>query len=284
MVIHGTVINTDVAVLRQNGSADCEDNSDIGSSDCFVIGKTTAMGDGSTFAQKQLLDGNKGLPLSLIAPQITGWTFGDPFSHDGTAVNTFWTEPRPFNPIWINYGIYRADGTTDSSGINWEPEGYRFRTPMNPKVGSFYANMEAPSTLGTHKIQWIYKKDPSSYAVAVDQNFTVDSWGNGPPPPYAGPAYSKVEIIPAFWYKNIGDSAMFTMIFHESFPAPITYQWRMGGNNITDGTRFSGATTNTLSITGITMDECWKYYDCVISGTTPAATVSTKSWIFFGNP
>jgi hypothetical protein len=188
---------------------------------------------------------------------------------DGTIYNGYYTEPRPYNPLWTNYGIYKSDNSS------WELQGYRFREPMNPKVGSYYANMVAPADIGTYKIQWLFKKDSSSYVTAVDQPFDVDTWASGPMPPWPGPDYAIIEVFPAYYSKLVGESAVFTLIKHEIPPSPITYQWRKASVYLTDGSKFSGTQTDTLVITNISLGE-YHYYDCVVSNTL----VSTKGWLF----
>jgi hypothetical protein len=269
MIIYGTNINRDVTVLKQEGVVDCEDNSDLVQSDSFIIGRTIIQSDGSTFVQGQLLDWN-GLTLSLNGPRF----IPIPGSfQDGTITVNFdgtYCESMPFNPLWINYGIYNK---IDSS--NWALQGYRFREPMNPRVGFYYANMLAPPEIGTHKIQWIYTKDSSSYATAVNQTFSVNAWGNGPPPPYNGPAYSQIEVIPAAQRKNLGETAAFSIIIHSPLPVPLTYMWRKQGINLIEGGKFSGTATSTLTITDVSVAE-YDFYTCVVSNIIE----STRGWLF----
>lgn len=46
---------------------------------------------------------------------------------------------------------------------------------------------------------------------------------------------------------------------------PVTYQWRKGTNNITNGGSISGANIATLTITGITLADAAEDYNCVIT-------------------
>jgi hypothetical protein len=59
----------------------------------------------------------------------------------------------------------------------------------------------------------------------------------------------------------------------------ISYQWRKNGVNVTNGGVYSGATTNTLTITSATATEA-AVYSCVVSGTcTPSVTSSNYNLV-----
>jgi hypothetical protein len=291
MVIYGDVTCIDkqdfcliLGTEEQTGYVYCLDSTDCFQACGFVINQTISLPDSSTFAQGQELNQDSGLFLSLDSPKFipvpNSYTYFDPSDGSTVTVNLdgYYKDSKPFDPIWINYGIFY---TADNS--NWTLDGYRFRDPMNPQVGTYYANMIAPQrmdTTGAHKIQWLYQKDASSYAVAVDQRFFVNSWGNGPPPPYTGPAGTQVEVVPQSQGGNLGDTAVFTIIIHSPIPGPLFYNWRKGGDLIlTDNSNFSGTTTDTLIIRSITMDD-YDFYECIVSDTV----LSTKSWLIVDPP
>jgi len=273
MKIHGSIIcidSTDLCNVKtstfQSGSVSCVDSTDLFQSYGYIIGQTFTLSDSPSFYQGQLLNTSNGLNLTLISPQLIGWTT----DASGVFVDGTYTQPRPFNPITLNYGIfYDSDGT-------WQLEGYRYRTPLNPQVGQFWANMEAPMTVGTHKIQWLYRKDLNSYTTAVNQNFTVDFWGNQPNSPSIYPTNTPYALtLPQSIVLLPGDTtAVFTIALYGTMPAPLTYLWRHNGINLTDGLHYSGTTTNTLNISNITSSEAG-YYDCVISN----IFTSSVSWL-----
>lgn len=265
MIINGSVACQDSLILNQEAVIDCRNHSDAQSSDCFVIGKTLSYITSPSFYQGQLVNDSNGLSLNLIAPRLIGWT-----NVDGTFVDGTYSEPRPFNPIEISYGIYALNDNTAKL------EGYRFREPLNPKVGTFWANMETTSPVGPHMIQWLYKKDQSSLTVAVDQNFNVNVWGNQQPvyTTIYGPD-NPVIAIPRTIDKYPGDTVLISLAPSGPLPgAPITYLWRKRGNNLTEGGRFTGTRTDTLTVTGLTLDD-FTFYDCVIS----SVLVSTQAWV-----
>jgi len=273
MKIHGNIVcidSTDLCNVRtstfQSGTVSCVDSTDLFQSYGYIIGQTLTLSGTPSFYQGQLLDTFQGLNLTLFSPQLIGWTTDT----SGVYVDGTYTQPRPFNPISINYGIYySSDGT-------WQLEGYKYRTPLNPQVGQFWANMEAPVTVGAHKIQWLYKKNPTSYTTAVNQNFTVDFWGNQTnvpsiapyPTPYALTQPPSVVLTPG------QSTATFTVVIYGTMPVPLTYQWRHNGINISDGLHYSGTSTNTLTILNITSSEL-NSYDCVISN----IMASSISWL-----
>ena len=127
-----------------------------------VIGDTTSRSRDSIFVQGSLLDSTS-LPLTLWDSTYIDGTYVDGTYQDSTYV------VRTYNPIWINYSVWFLDSTT--------LVGTRLRTPMNPQVGQFYANMYAPDNPGRYEIRWRYQKDSSSYAQEIDEPFSVRSWG-----------------------------------------------------------------------------------------------------------
>lgn len=230
----------------------------------YPICRTDYSDTGKTFVQEQLLLKND-LPLNLQDSTFVGGTLVD-----GTYVGSIY-RIRQFDPIWINYGLfYTPDGT------NWVLEGYRYRTPLHDGVGRYHANFEAPMMVGEHKIQWLYQKDQSSCVRAIDMFFNVDFWGNQPNKPsiYPPSPTTYVITIPTYAVKHQGDTVVFTLVPYGNMPAPLTYQWRQNGWNITDGLHFSGTQTDTLTITNLTPAETG-FLDCVISNTI----VSSVSWL-----
>jgi hypothetical protein len=276
--ISGTVTCFDIhdtcLILGDEGqSADisCFDSSDIFESSGFIINQTLNLANDGTFIQGQLLNDSTGLFLNLMSPSLRGWTL----NIDGTYIDGTYTQPRSYNPIWINYGIY----SQSSDGSNWDLQGYRFREPGNPTVGRFYANMEAPMDLGTHKIQWLYRKDSSSYATAVNQVFDVKVWGNEHPNYALPPDYPSVIVQPAYLSRLPGQTAIFQLMFTGATPLPLFYQWRKAGVNLVNGGNYSGVDTDTLTITNVTATEA-SFYDCIVSN----VLTSTIAWLVMDPP
>ena len=260
-----------LATPGQTADVSCFDSTNLFESSGFVINRTLNLANDGTFAQGQLLNDRTGLFLNLLSPTLRGWTL----NIDGTYVDGTYSAPRPYNPIWINYGIY----SQSSDGSNWDLQGYRFREPMNPRVGNFYANIEAPMDLGTHKIQWLYRKDSSSYAVAVNQNFAVRSWSDGLSTYVLPPTYPSAIVIPAYLSRLPGQTATFQVSLTVAAPLPLSYQWRKRGVNLVNGGKFSGVDTNTLVITDVRSTEA-DFYDCIISN----VITSTSSWLVMDPP
>ena len=58
----------------------------------------------------------------------------------------------------------------------------------------------------------------------------------------------------------------------------LTYQWQKNGSNIGNGGTISGATSPTLTLTGVASGDSGATFDCVVSGTcSPAATSGTAA-------
>jgi hypothetical protein len=60
----------------------------------------------------------------------------------------------------------------------------------------------------------------------------------------------------------------------------LAYQWQentgLGWNAITNGGIYSGATTNTLTLTGVTSANTGNQYQCVVSGTAPCSNLTSN--------
>lgn len=56
----------------------------------------------------------------------------------------------------------------------------------------------------------------------------------------------------------------------------LTYQWRKGTTNLVNGGRITGATSNTLSITGATLADAGTY-NVVVSGSAPCSPVTSQN-------
>jgi predicted extracellular nuclease len=63
--------------------------------------------------------------------------------------------------------------------------------------------------------------------------------------------------------------------------APLSYQWRKGGSPLSDGGNISGATTDTLTLTGIVLGDAGSY-DVIV--TNPVSSVTSASATLTVNP
>jgi hypothetical protein len=66
---------------------------------------------------------------------------------------------------------------------------------------------------------------------------------------------------------------------NDPVPVPLTYLWRFNGNNMVDGGRISGTTTNTLTITPLLLTD-GGIYTCVVSD----LVVSTWAFLIMDPP
>lgn len=142
-----------------------------------IIQGSTKRDRGKSFVQDTLLTSTD---LSLYLRDST--YIDGSWSGDGTFFDSTYWEPRPFNPIWINYSIWYLTPPTESPDVL---QGYRLRTATNNMVGQFYANMYAPDTPGRYEIRWRYQKDQSSLGHEIVEPFSVTTWGLDPQPDYS---------------------------------------------------------------------------------------------------
>lgn len=148
----------------RSGSILFSDSLHVADLEGIVINDTTTVMGDSTFVQDYLLQSD-GLTLTLIDS-----TFINGVLIDGTYVDSTYTI-RWFDPIWLNYSIWKMDGSSE------EIIGTRERHPLNPRVGIYYANMFAPSDPGQYQIRWRYQKDTELYASEVREPFRVETAG-----------------------------------------------------------------------------------------------------------
>ena len=74
---------------------------------------------------------------------------------------------------------------------------------------------------------------------------------------------------------NVNFSVVATGLVNGNTPS-YTYQWYKNGTQINNGGIFSGATTATLNLTGVTNAEATSY-TCVVSTSTASGTISYTS-------
>ncbi len=157
--------------MGQMAVVSCLDSTDQFNSFAFVIRDTFWTTVDTTFIQNMELAIPSPLSLTFLDRSFQGWTYVD-----GTYIDGTYTEPRFYDPTAISYGLYKQS----SDGSSWDLVGYRFRDPINPNVGRYYATMILPSDVGTYRLQWLYQKNQGSDFTAVNQIFNVTNWGNNP--------------------------------------------------------------------------------------------------------
>lgn len=148
----------------RSGSILSSDSSHVASLEGIIITDTTTVAGDATFTQDHLLQMND-LTLTLLDS-----TFINGNLVDGTYVDSTYTI-RWFNPVWLDYSIWKIDGTSE------ELTGTHERHALNPRVGIYYANMLAPSDPGHYQIRWRYQKDTELYASEIREPFRVETAG-----------------------------------------------------------------------------------------------------------
>jgi hypothetical protein len=281
--INGTITCLDkkdiCQVITSRGqSADimCLDSTDLFSSYGFVVSETLEQYGDATF-RAGLLIPSDGLTLSLMDSTYLNGQL-DSTTIDGTTYDLYIDSTfisRAFDPISINYSIWQQDSSGDIL------QGYRFREPLHPQVGNYYANMEAPEDPGFYRIEWLYRKNLESYSTIINQTFYVD-YRDGTASGQSTTDYSPygeygfvVWLLPTTQTVLQGDTVVFTAEIRGTVPAPLSYLWRLNGTNIVDGGKFSGATTNTLTITDSGSSETGKY-EVIVSD----LVTSNSAWLY----
>jgi len=78
------------------------------------------------------------------------------------------------------------------------------------------------------------------------------------------PSLPSIATGPASQTVTAGRDATFT-VSASGGTAPLTYQWQLNGADITDGGVYSGATTDTLTLTSVAIADSGKQYRCVVT-------------------
>jgi hypothetical protein len=81
-----------------------------------------------------------------------------------------------------------------------------------------------------------------------------------------------VLLSPTNRINNAGSTATFTTTAFS--PGAVAYQWQMNGTNLVNGGKYSGATTNTLTITGVSSNEAAVY---AVTVTNTAGSVTSSN-------
>jgi hypothetical protein len=249
----------------------------------IIFDSTTVDGD-QTFLQQQIL-GSGDLTLVLNEWGYFGGTQIDATTYSGGRWGNRW-----FDPSYLTFSIWYLD--YDSS--QYSLVGYQRRDAAELSVGNFYAPMQVPNPPGHYQIRWLYLKDNNSYGTEIVNPFTsvsrgIDAMRDYPYPsgwlpyPYGGTPQdlgALVMTIPVYEYRNLGESALFTLQFNGPVPAPLTYHWRFNGNTmISDGTKIIGTDTDTLIINNLLATD-GGIYTCVVSD----VIVSTYAFLVMDPP
>lgn len=238
----------------------------------------------ATYLQGQII-GSGDLTLEL-----KNWIYYGGYQQpDTTWVNGVWMF-QWYTPYYINYSIFYKP--YDSSIFTLY--GCPYRDPVQTNTGQYYASMAIPETPGHYEIRWMSTEDQSSLGIITAEAFTSVSRGIDPmadypyavgmlPYPTINPDSTPsplVVTIPTYEYKNLGETAVFTLQFNGAVPTPITYHWRMNDNNLTDdATKFSGVLTDTLIIYNASMKEAGSF-TCLVS----SQVLSSKAWLVLDPP
>ena len=119
---------------------------------------------------------------------------------------------------------------------------------------------------GSQTLKWTYAKN-GSLSAGQDRAW-VDQVVLGSTPP-------AITTHPASQDVDSGATVTFNVV--ATGTPPLTYQWRYGAANLSDGGNVSGATTSTLRLTGVVPAQAGNYSVIVRNGATAAATSSNAA-------
>ncbi len=125
-----------------------------------------------------------------------------------------------------------------------------------------YAQAWTPTATGPIIAYAIATDNNGNQTTSVVVNLAVNA-GSGAP----------VTTHPQPQTKAIGGTATFSVT--ATGTAPLTYQWKLGPSNVIDGGTISGATTQTLVITGVQPADAG-IYTCVVTGGSGSGSTTSN--------
>lgn len=171
------------------------------------------------------------------------------------------------------------------------------RAPRRYGVGDFpllpllsYEDFET-QTLGTTALfnGWAVGGIVFTYAGGVGfESFETSTLNNNQPP---GPDYGWVNpgsgivffspVITGNTFADLGSTTTMTVVTSAVSGSPFTYQWFQNGSPLSNGGEYSGVTTVTLTITGVSNTD-YTTYTCQVTNlgstlTTPTFTLSDRA-------
>lgn len=184
-----------------------------------------------------------------------------------------------FHPL----NITRCEGINDTFVVT--ATGYNLSYQWQYNSGSGWTNVPLAGYAG-HKDDTLYAYAPPVALNGYQYRCVVTGGCGGTATSNAATLtlYGKPAITsqPVNTAVCVGSTASFTV---GTTGTSLTYQWRVntgsGWTNVTNGGIYSGATTNTLTITGAPLTSAGNY-QCIISGTCapPATTNTVTLWIY----
>jgi hypothetical protein len=155
-------------------------------------------------------------------------------------------------------GLIRTAGTSASfsvSAMGFPPPGYQWRLNGTSLLNSDrISGVNSPNlTLGA-----LVTADTGNYDVVVTNAYSAVTSQVATLSVYL-PA--GISVPPQNTAVIVGSNAVFSVTATGS--EPLSYQWQMGGMNLVDGGRISGATSNVLTIAATTTNDAGDYTVCV---------------------
>ncbi|MCX7922339.1 MAG: DUF4347 domain-containing protein [Clostridia bacterium] len=206
----------------------------------------------------------------------TGWTtVTDPFTIAGDSI--FIYQDSEVNPFFI-FGFNTSTGTVDGNGWNTSATNQVHMSRLPSGTGC-----QNSLTNGTNAIAITPQKDncqyngPTSATTAANWLTSISNaanWSNtddgnavasiGTSITISGEVAPSITSQPSNQTITAGQTATLTVT--AAGDAPLTYQWKKGGTDVSDGGNISGATTDTLTITNAQAAAAGNYTVVVTNG------------------
>jgi hypothetical protein len=145
------------------------------------------------------------------------------------------------------------------------PLAYQWLKDDQPITGN------SSATTATLTLTNVQAANAGAYSVVVS-NGTLPNATSTPVALTVTPVAPSITTQPLA--RTVVEGANVTFTVAATGSTPFTYVWRKGGEILADGGNISGATTASLTLTGVTLADSGNYDVVVANGTSPAATSS----------
>ena len=209
---------------------------------------------------------NDPVTVTIVASQVTEKLGGT--LHPAANTSFTFTSAAPVAPTITTPPVAQtvlaggtATFTVAASGT--APLSYQWRKNGTAITGN------ASATSPTLTLTNVQSGDATTYDVVVSNGVTPDATSN-PVALTVTPVAPSIVTPPTAQSTTVGSNVTFTVVAGGS--TPFTYQWRKGGTALVNGSTVSGATTASLTLTGVTLADAGNYDVVVTNGVNPAAT------------
>ena len=225
----------------------------------------------------------------IIAPtftQISAICAGEPIDLPTISIENiagFWS-PSADNQVTTTYYFIPNSGQCASYSTTMTVDVNTPITPTFPQISAICAGGTiALPAVSNQNITGSWSPNVNNQSTTT-YNFTPNSGqcSNSQTMTVTVNSYPTINTQPTSAQVNIGNQAIFTTSANGG-----TYQWQVdngsGFQNITNGGQFSGATTNTLTISNTSMNNNTNQYQCVVTSNNCSSTSNAVTLTVINN-